>query len=238
MASKPYASQNRRGNQLLAALPQKDQERLTSLMKKVSLEIKDVVWEPNKPIENIYFPLTGVMSILSVMDDGLAAEIATVGSEGMVGLPVFLGAQTTPVRAVTQVPGEMLRMPAQVFKEEIGNEGALTALLHRYTQAMFVQIGQSAACNRLHSIEERCARWLLMTHDRVGTDKFPMTQEFLSQMVGVRRARVNTVARIFQRAGLIRYARGTITVLDRKGLEEASCECYRVIKDEYDRLMT
>jgi CRP-like cAMP-binding protein len=185
----------------------------------------------------VLFPLSGIISIVMEMENGAQIEVATVGNEGMVGVPLFLGAETTPGRAFSQVPGQSLRVPADVFKEEVQRRGKLEHMLQRYTQALFVQTAQSTACNRLHTIEQRGARWLLMTHDRVDGDQFPLTQEFLAQMLGVRRASVSEVAGEFQRAGLIAYARGNIAILDRQGLEDASCECYRVVRDEYERLL-
>jgi CRP-like cAMP-binding protein len=171
------------------------------------------------------------------MRDGLAVEVGTIGNEGMVGTPVLLGADLSPTRAFAQVPGEALRMRTVLFKEEMQNGGPLPDLVRRYTQAMVNQISQSVACNHLHSVGQRMCRWLLMTHDWVGADEFPLTHEFLAQMLGVRRPSVSVVAGILQKAGLIRYHRGRITVLDRKGLEAASCECYEVVRKESDRLL-
>ncbi len=168
---------------------------------------------------------------------GVFSEVGTIGNEGMVGLPVFLGADQTPTEAFCQVEGEALRMRTDMFREEVKNGGGLVSILHRYTQALFTQIAQSAACNRLHSIEQRCARWLLLTQDRVEPDEFSLTHEFMGQMLGVRRATVTEVAGTLQKAGLITYNRGKITVLDRKGLEGASCECYQIIRQDYDRLL-
>lgn len=171
------------------------------------------------------------------MQNGEAVEVATVGNEGMVGLPVFLEAATIPGKAFAQIPGEAWRMSADTFKEQVSPGTPLHELLQRYTQALFNLISQSTACNRLHTVEERACRWLLMTHDRVGSDSFPLTQEFLAQMLGVRRPTVSTVASILQRAGFISYSRGKITILDREGLESASCECYEIIRAEFERLV-
>jgi len=225
------------GNRLLAALPRQDYERLRPSLEIVTSGIKDLVYEPNGPIAYVYFPLNCVFSLLTIMADGTAIEYATVGNEGMVGLPVFLGAETMPSRAYTQVPGEAVRMKAELFREAARPVGPLHDVLLRYTQALVSQLAQTAACNRLHSIEERCSRWLLMTHDRVAGDQFVLTQEFLGLMLGVRRQRVNAAAGLLQKAGLIRYRRGQITILDRQGLEAASCECYRVTRREFDRLL-
>jgi CRP-like cAMP-binding protein len=224
-------------NRLLAALPREEYERLLPQLEIVSLTFNDSIYQPGEPIPHVYFPLSGVLSLLTILANGTAIEVATIGNEGMVGLPVFLGAVTTPGSAIAQVPGEAMRMKAEEFREEISRGSPLHALLHRYTQAMFHLIAQTAACNRVHSITERCSRWLLMTHDRVGSNQFVLTQEFLAQMLGVHRPRVNAVARALQGAGLIRYSRGRITILDREGLEAASCECFQVIKGEFDRLL-
>lgn len=224
-------------NRLLTALPVEEYERLLPKLESVSLPVKQVLYEPNKPIEYVYFVNHGVISLLNIMEDGTIVEIATVGNEGMVGLPVFLGGDTIPCRAFVQLPGDAIRMKADVFKYLVNQGSPLHGLLQRYTQALFNQVAQSAACNRVHSIEERCSRWLLMTRDRVNSDDFPLTQEFLSQMLGVRRPSVSVVAAILQKAGLIRYSRGKITILDRLGLEASACECYAIIKQEFDRLL-
>src|SRR5689334_9896681 len=175
--------------------------------------------------------------MLAHMEEGKLIEVATVGNEGMIGLPLFLGADLTPGTSFSQIPGDALRMSAEHFRSAISKHGPLTKMLHRYTQALMVQISQGNACNRIHSIEERCARWLLLCHDRVGQDEFTLTQEFLSQMLGVRRASVNLVAATFHQAGLIDYTRGRIRILDRQGLESASCQCYGLIRDEYNRML-
>jgi CRP-like cAMP-binding protein len=233
------ASQDPRNpkNRLLAALPREEYERLLPHLELVPLEYKQILYQPNEPIDYVYFPNNGVASLLTIMENGDAVEVGTVGNEGMVGLPVFLGAKTIPGQAIVQIPGDGLRMRVDVFQNKVTSQSPLYNLLQRYTQALFNQIAQSAACNRLHSIEERFCRWLLMTQDRVGKDKFPLTQEFLSQMLGVRRASVSVVASTIQRAGLITYTRGKITILDREGLEAASCECYAIIKEEFERLV-
>jgi CRP-like cAMP-binding protein len=226
-----------RGNRLLDTLPAADRQRLQERMELVELDLKEPIYERGKPIEYVYFPLTAVISLLAVMDDGQAVEVATMGNEGMAGLPVFLGATTSPDRAFAQVAGRALRMPAGEFRELANGAGVIQALLQRYTQAFFVQLAQGAACNRLHSMDQRLARWLLMTNDRVGQDQFPLTQEFMAQMLAVRRATVTEAAGRLQQAGLITYSRGIIAVLDRPGLEAASCECYRIITDEHARLL-
>jgi CRP-like cAMP-binding protein len=181
--------------------------------------------------------LVGVASMVAEMDDGDLVEVATVGNEGMVGIALFLGSVTSAMRAFQQIPGTALRMAARDFTREVNGGGPLTMLLRRYTQALFTQIAQSTGCNRLHPIEERCARWLLQTHDRVRSDEFPLTHEFLAQMLGVRRATVTVAMGALQRAGFVEYRHGVVRVLDRQSLERSSCECYRIIADEYDRLL-
>jgi CRP-like cAMP-binding protein len=224
-------------NRLLAALPAHEYERLRPHLERTSLGIKESLYEANQPISSVYFPCNVVISLLTVMEDGAAVEVGTIGNEGMVGLPIVLGTETFPGKAFCQIPGAAMRMEAQqAFREEIRRDGPLQDLVRRYTHTLFTQVAQSAACNRLHSIEERCARWLLMAHDRVGADEFALTQEFLSQMLGVRRPSVSIAAGMLQKAGFIRYRRGKIAVLDRPGLESASCECYQVIRQEFDRL--
>jgi CRP-like cAMP-binding protein len=224
------------GNRLLAALPGPDYERLLPELEIVACGVKQVVHEPDGPIAAVYFPITSVFSLLTVMGDGTAIEYATVGKEGMVGLPVFLGAQTTPSRVFSQVPGAAARMTAETFRQAARRSDPFQQVLLRYTQALLNQVAQTAACNRIHSLAERCSRWLLMTHERVGRDEFLLTQEFLGDMLGVRRQSVNAVANLLQQAGLIRYRRGQMTVLDRQGLEAAACECNSVIRKEFDRL--
>lgn len=224
-------------NRLLNAMPPEFREQISAKVERMSLGARQMLYESLQPIEYVYFPLNGVVSVLAEMEDENLVEVATVGNEGMIGLPLFLGAAFTPGQSFSQVPGDVLRMTAESFKTFTHNGGPLVKMLHRYTQALMIQISQSTGCNRVHSIEQRCARWLLMTHDRVGADEFLLTQEFLGQMLGVRRASVNEVALQLQRAGYIDYMRGCIQVLDRKGLESVSCRCYQVIRDEYDRML-
>jgi CRP-like cAMP-binding protein len=224
-------------NRLLAALPGEVYDHLVTSLELVLLTLKQILYQPNSAIPYVYFPLNMVTSLVTIMQDGQSVEVATIGNEGMVGVPVFLGAETISGEAFTQVPGEAVRMQAEVFRDEVTRTGPLQDLLLRYTQTLFTQIAQTVACNRLHSIEQRCARWLLMTQDRVRAAQFPLTQEFLSQMLGVRRAGVSEVASRLQAAQLIRYSRGVITILNRQALEAVSCECYAVIKQEYDRML-
>jgi CRP-like cAMP-binding protein len=229
--------QRRLENRLLAALPAEVYDQLVPSLELVSLTLKQMLYQPNSAIPYVYFPLNAVASLVTVMQDGQSVEVATIGNEGVVGVPVFLGAETISGEAFTQIPGEAMRMRAEVFRDEAIRTGPLQDLMLRYTQTLFTQIAQSVACNRLHSIEQRCARWLLMSQDRVRADQFPLTQEFISQMLGVRRAGVSEVASQLQKIGLIQYNRGIITILNRQGLEEVSCECYAVIKQEYNRLL-
>lgn len=224
-------------NRLLGSLPEPALRALRPHLRRVELPLKDVLFNVDVPIEYVYFPEDTVVSILSVMPDGSAVEVATVGREGMVGLPAVLGVEKGQALAFVQVPGHGLRVEAQAFREHVQRSGATRNVLDRYTQALFTQVSQGAACNRLHSIDERCARWLLMTHDRVGADRFPLTQQFLAQMLGVRRAGVSEVASQLQREGLLTYQRGVIRIVDRAGLEAAACECYRIIRSEFDRLV-
>jgi CRP-like cAMP-binding protein len=221
---------------LLRALPARFLAALAPRFSRVLLEPKDVVYDNGVPIEHVYFPEGGLISIVGTTRDGSAVEVATIGKEGMVGLPVFLGVSQTAGHAFSQVAGPALRMKSNTFRKIARKDGPLRELMERYTQTLFTLIAQSAACNRLHVNEERFARWLLLCHDRIGSDQFPLTQQFISQMLGVRRATVSSVASTLQREGLIRYARGTITICDRNALEAAACECYSIIRAEYDSL--
>jgi len=237
-ARSPSRQEGRRPrNRILAALPAAEYARLTPALEPVTLELRQVLFDVDRPIEYVYFPEDAVASVLGVMTDGSAVETATIGHEGFVGLPVFLGADRTPAQAFCQVPGEAYRIESGAFRQEIARAGDLRDALSRYTQALFTQVAQSSACNRLHTMRERCARWLLQTHDRVGRDEFPLTQQFLSQMLGVRRATVTEAASGLQQDGLITYEYGRITVRDRRRLEAASCECYEIIRREFARLL-
>jgi CRP-like cAMP-binding protein len=228
-------------NRLLAMVSVAERERVAGEFELVSLELKETLYQENEPIEHVYFPLDGVMSLVSKMEDGRGVEVATIGNEGMVGLPVFLqAALTSSLMAFAQVPGQALRMPAGRFSEFVAgaDNGGLSFALNRYTQALMSMIARAVACNALHNVQQRACRWLLTTHDRVGGDEFILTQEFLSQMLGVTRPSVNEVARLLQDAGAIDYKRARITVLSRAELESRSCECYAVIRSEFDRLLT
>jgi CRP-like cAMP-binding protein len=224
-------------NRILARLPSQDFRRLEPHLQLLELEPRFSLYEPNADLEYVYFPETGVGSIVTVLEGGLESEVATVGFEGMVGLPVFLGISSVPGKAFWQVSGRVFRLKAEVLRQETRMGGSLSDVLHLYMQALFNQISLTATCNRHHEIYERCSRWLLMTHDRVEGDRFLLTHEFLSKMLGVRRSGVTVAAGMLQRAGLIKYTRGRITILDREGLEAASCECYRVVRNEFDRLL-
>jgi CRP-like cAMP-binding protein len=225
-----------RVNRILEALPTAERLRLAGKLTPVELPIKTVLFEPGQEIDAVYFPLDGVVSLVTALEDGAIVEVATVGNEGIVGVPLLSGGSLA-VRAISQVSGRALRMQAGFFLAELDRNGPLSKIVRRYLQALFGQISQAAACNRLHSNEERLSRWLLMSHDRVGVDEFAITHEFLGQMLGSRRATVTLSAGILQAAGLIRYHRGLVTVIDRPGLEAVSCECYGVIKDELDRVI-
>jgi CRP-like cAMP-binding protein len=223
-------------NHLLALLPNDELDVLFGALEPVMLDFREIVYDVSVPIEHVYFPQGGVVSIIGVMTDGAAVEVATVGNEGMVGLPVFLGANQVLGQAFSQIPGPALRLRASAFRKA-ATTGKLHELMQLYTQALFTQISQSAACNRLHLTEERFARWMLMSQDRVGTDSFPLTHEFLSQMLGVRRATVSEIAAQAQKDGLIEYRRGEMKILDRDGLEKTTCECYAIIRAEFERLL-
>jgi CRP-like cAMP-binding protein len=235
----PAPSEDRRGNLILDALPAGERDRLVGVMDEQRVELKQPLMEAGQRIRNTYFPLTAVASLLTLMDDGTSVEIATVGNEGMVGAPVLLGVDTLSDRdlAQVQVPGTVLSLDTAAFREETQDGSAFRGAVERYVQAYLRQVSQQVACNGLHSVVERCSRWILLTHDRVGQDEFPLTQEFLSQMLGVRRASVTVAAGTLQQAGFIQFNRGRVRVLDRRGLEDSSCECYAIIRQEFKRLV-
>lgn len=223
-------------NRILDALPTVERDRLIASMEIVKLPIKTVLFEPGGSIKAVHFPISGVISLVTALDDGNIVEVATVGNEGIVGVP-HVARGSLAVRAISQVAGASLRMDGTAFLAEWEHPGPLRDLVQNYLQALFGQVSQAAACNRLHSNEERLSRWLLMSHDRMGVDEFLITHEFLGQMLGSRRATVTLSAGVLQAAGLIRYHRGSVTIVDREGLESVSCECYQVIKDELDRVV-
>ena len=223
-------------NFILGALPGDEYRELSDLLEPVEVETRQLIYDSGKPIRHVYFPTTTVTSMVSHIQDEVAVEVATVGREGMVGLPVFLGVTASPNTVFAQIAGAALRLSADDLRTVLVGDGALHRQLHRYVQAMMVQLSQNVACNRLHTTEERAARWLLMTADRVGSTRFSLTQEFLAQMLGVRRATVSLTAGLLHNAGLISYRRGAITIDDRDGLEEAACECYDIVHAEFDKL--
>jgi CRP-like cAMP-binding protein len=221
---------------LLDKLPEPDYHAISEQLELVDLPLRAPIYERDQIVEHAYFPIDCVLSLVAQMSDGQSVEVATIGNEGVAGLPLFLQTRrTSEHRAFCQVAGSSLRMPAETFLECIEQVPSLRLQLQRYTMTLFAQVAQSSACNRLHPIEQRCARWLLLTHDRVGSDEFPLTQEFLAQMLGVQRTSVNAVAQSLSEAGAIRYVRGVITVLDRPRLEAAACECYEIIAREAER---
>jgi CRP-like cAMP-binding protein len=232
--TKPPAAS--RGNRLLARLPPDEYKRLLPRLQLVPLESRQVLYEARSPLHHAYFPVRGVVSAVAVMEDGRAIEVAAVGDEGMVGLPLLVGAGTAANRVIVQVPGEALRMREDALREEVSRDSPLRRLLVLYHTAFLAQVSQTAACNGLHSLHQRCCRWLVTTRDRVHSDVFPVTHEFLAEMLGVRRSSVSEVLKPLQEEGLIRYSRGRLTVLDREGLEAGSCECYRRINEEFARL--
>lgn len=221
-------------NLLLAALPKDEYQRLLPKLKQVPLVFREVIYEPGDLIRNVYFPISGIISLLAAVEDRATLEVGIVGREGMVGLPVFMGVKTSTNRAVVQGAGEAMRMKANAFRDECETGGSLPRLLRRYTHSRLTQIAQGAACNRFHPIDARLARWLLMTRDRMGADEFQLTQEFLSNMLGVRREGVNKAAGALQQQQLISYSRGNLLILDRAGLEAIACHCYGLIRAEYD----
>jgi CRP-like cAMP-binding protein len=233
----PASLRTAQGNHLLAALPRSALERILPDLHLEPLEMRQVIQPRRKPLNNVMFPVSGVASMISMGNSGDSVEVATVGSEGIVGLSLFLGGTSAAVEVFIQVPGEGIYLPAAAFEHHVEREPSLMRILLLYTQALLTQVAQSSACNRHHPVEQRCARWLLQTHDRVRGNEFPLTHEFLGLMLGVRRASVTETAAILQKRHFIRYQRGMMTVLDRAGLEKASCDCYRLIAREFDRLL-
>lgn len=225
-------------NRLLAGLPRPDQQRLMSALVPVDLAYKEVLCEAGEPLRYVFFPTNGVVSVLANLPDDPGIEAGTIGPEGMIGVRIFWGVRSLPFRMMVQVAGSALRMDALRFQAETDRPGAVHDIVGRFNAALFVQLAQSAACNGLHSVRQRCARWLLMTHDRIRTEEFPLTQEFFAQMLGVRRASIVEAARQLQRAGLIQYHRGVVTIRNRERLESAACPCYHFVRDAYDRLLS
>jgi CRP-like cAMP-binding protein len=224
-------------NHLLAALPEREWERWQSHLEPIDLKLGQVLYESGGKMQHVYFPINAIVSLLFVLENGASAEIAVVGNEGIVGVSLFMGGETTPSRAVVQSAGTCIRLSAHVLKEEFRDSLPVMHLLLRYTQALITQMTQTAVCNRHHSLDQQLCRWLLLSMDRLTGNHLVMTQELIANMLGVRREGVTEAAGRLQHAGLISYARGKIEVLDRAGLEARTCECYDVVKKEYDRLL-
>ena len=224
-------------NRLLAALPPDEYQRLLPSLQQVSFSLGEVVYEFGGQLEYVFFPTTSIVSLLYTMENGASAEMGLTGNDGVVGIALFMGGGTMPNRAVVQNAGAAIRMKAKVLQDEFALGGKFQHLLLRYTQALITQISQTAVCNRLHSVEQQLCRWLLLSHDRVKADELIMTQELIADMLGVRREGVTVAAGRLQDAGAISYVRGHIKILKRSKLEECVCECYMVVKDEFDRLL-
>lgn len=219
-------------NRLLAALTSQEYQRLRAHLEQFTLSFGEILYEPGQIIRHVYFPNNGIVSLLSMVEERSTLEVGIVGNEGMVGISIFLGAPNSLNRALVQGVGTAMRMTAQAFRKHVGYTGPLPDMLRRYTHSLLAQISQTAACNRFHKVDARLARWLLMTHDRLGSDEFRLTQKFLSDMLGVRREGVTVAARILQQAQMISYVRGQIKILNRAGLETAACKCYKLVKME------
>jgi CRP-like cAMP-binding protein len=224
-------------NLLLAALPSAEMQRWLPQLEAVVMPLGQVLYESGATLSHVYFPTTAIVSLLYVMENGASAEIAVVGNEGIVGISLFMGGESTSSRAVVQSAGNGFRLKAQMMKNEFNRAGPVLHLLLRYTQALITQMAQTAVCNRHHSLDQQLCRWLLLSLDRLQDNELVMTQELIANMLGVRREGVTEGALKLQQDGLIRYSRGRITVLDRSGLEKRTCECYSVVKKEYDRLL-
>ncbi len=226
-----------RSNRLLAALPEAEWSRWQPKLDSVQMPLGQVLYEPGGTLSHVYFPTTAIVSLLYVMENGASAEIAVVGNEGIVGVSLFMGGGSTPSRAVVQSAGEGFRLDSRTMLDEFERAGPVMHLLLRYTQALITQMAQTAVCNRHHSVDKQLCRWLLLSLDRLRSNELEMTQELIANMLGVRREGVTESALKLQRAGLIHYSRGHITVLDRAGLEKRTCECYAVVRKEYERLL-
>jgi CRP-like cAMP-binding protein len=234
MSQRPHRPE---GNRLLARLSAEELERLRPHLEHVSFALGEVIYESGGQQSYIYFPTTAIISLLYMMENGASAEMGVAGNDGLVGIALFMGGDSVPNRAVVQSAGDALRMKTKVLQAEFAQGGTFQRLLLRYTQALMTQMSQTAVCNRLHTVEQQLCRWLLLSRDRLNSDELVMTQELIANMLGVRREGVTQAAGRLQGNGLISYVRGRITILDRRGLEAAVCECYRVVKDEYDRLL-
>lgn len=224
-------------NRLLAALPCNVYARLAPELEFVPLAVGDILYEAGKPVTNIYFPNDGMISITSTMESNAIIEIGVIGSEGMVGIAAFLGGGQMPNRAFVQIAGSAMRISVETFNKKFLCGAAMQNPLLRYTQALMTQISQTAVCNRIHSLEARFTRWLLLSHDRAGADDFVLTQEFVAYMLGARRQSVSKIASRLQEERLISYVRGKVSILDRKGIESATCNCYQIVKEEFNRLL-
>src|SRR6186713_2378603 len=228
---------NPRDNHILSALPDEERDRLFPNLSFVSMPLGKVLYESGETLKHIYFPTDSIVSLLYVMQDGASAEIAVVGNEGAIGVSLFMGGETTPSRAIVQSAGSAYRLTGNRLKQEFNRHGEMLAVLLRYTQSLITQMAQTAVCNRHHSVDQQLCRWLLLSLDRLDSNELKMTQELIANMLGVRRVGVTEAAGKLQAQGVIRYARGKITVLDRPRLETLSCECYAVVKKESDRLL-
>ncbi|GAB2923652.1 Crp/Fnr family transcriptional regulator [Paraburkholderia jirisanensis] len=226
-----------RKNHLLSVLQEAEWARVSPHLVRVDMPLGQVVYESGDRLNHVYFPVTAIVSLLYVMEDGASAEIAIVGNEGLIGIALFMGGETTPSRAIVQSAGEAYRLDARILKEEFHRAGPVQRLLLRYTQALITQMAQTAVCNRHHSIDQQLCRWLLLSIDRLPSNELKMTQELIANMLGVRRSGVTEAALKLQDAGLIRYSHGHIEVLDRPGLEVRVCECYSVVRREFERLL-
>jgi CRP-like cAMP-binding protein len=224
-------------NHLLAGTTADELARLLPNLQPVSLPLGKVIYESGEKMDYVYFPTTAIISLLYIMENGSSAEIGVVGNDGMVGIAIFMGGDTTPNRAVVQSAGRTFKIKSALMKEEFTRGGRFHNLCLRYTQALITQISQTAVCNRLHSVDQQLCRWLLLSHDRLPTDRLIMTQDLISNMLGVRREGITHAAKRLQAAGYISYVRGDMTILNRQGLETDACECYQVVKTEYDRLL-
>jgi CRP-like cAMP-binding protein len=224
-------------NHLLAGISDEEMTRLLPGLQPVSLPLGKVIYESDERLDYIYFPTTAIISLLYIMENGATAEIGVVGKDGLIGIAIFMGGDTTPNRAVVQSAGGAFKMKAQLMKDEFTRGGRFHNLCLRYTQALITQISQTAVCNRLHSVDQQLCRWLLLSHDRLPSDRLIMTHDLIANMLGVRREGITHAAKRLQKAGYISYVRGDMTILDRRGLEKDVCECYQVVRTEYDRLL-
>lgn len=226
-----------RQNHLLAGVSDEELARLLPHLQLVSLPLGQVLYESGEKMDYVYFPTTAIISLLYIMENGSTAEIGVIGNDGLVGIAIFMGGDTTPNRAVVQSAGKTLKMKADMMKNEFTLGGRFHNLCLRYTQALITQISQTAVCNRLHSVDQQLCRWLLLSHDRLPSNRIIMTQDLIANMLGVRREGITHAAKRLQKSGFISYVRGDMTILDRLGLESSVCECYQVVKTEYDRLL-